>query len=83
MSAEAPTLNVREGAILMNLYDWFVGCFSTRQKSLGIYNTDPRRSLTSVALYARETANDTFRYRFVGAISIQQLTDSIRDYQER
>ena len=46
-------------------------------------NTDPRRLLTSVALYARETANDTFRYRFVGAISSQQLTDSIRDYQER
>jgi hypothetical protein len=45
-------------------------------------NTDPRRSLTSVALYSRETANETFRYRFVGTIAIEQLTNSIREHDE-
>ena len=46
-------------------------------------STDPRQSLTSVALYARETASETYRYRFVGVISIKQLTNSIRDHEER
>jgi hypothetical protein len=46
-------------------------------------NSDPQRSVMSVALYTRETANQTYRYRFSGAISIKQLTDSIRDHEER
>lgn len=45
--------------------------------------TEPRQSLSSVALYARESASVTYRYRFVGAISVKQLTNSIRDHEER
>ncbi len=45
-------------------------------------DSDPHQSITSVAIYARETANETYRYRFVGAISIKQLADSIRDHKE-
>ena len=64
---------------------WLVGADAFRVLLGGGHdsNTDPRQSLTSVALYARETANETFRYRFVGAISIKQLTDSTRDHEER
>ena len=43
---------------------------------------DPRRSLTSVALYSREPAGESFRYRFVGVISVKRLTESINSNQE-
>ncbi len=46
-------------------------------------NSGPRQFVTSVAFYARERAGETYRYRFVGAVSIKQLTDSIRDHEER
>lgn len=46
-------------------------------------NCGPHQSVTSVALYQRETANETYRYCFVAAVSVKQLTDSIRDHEER
>ena len=45
-------------------------------------DADPRRSITSVALYSREEAGRTFRYRFINVISIKQLTDSIRSNKD-
>lgn len=64
---------------------WRVGADVLRRLHDGAHdsNSDPHQSVTSVALYARETAGETYRYRFVGAISIKQLIDSIRDHEER
>ncbi len=64
---------------------WRVGADVLRRLHDGGHdsNSDPHQSVTSVALYARETAGETYRYRFVGAVSIKQLTDSIRDHEER
>ena len=63
---------------------WLVGADAFRLLSgdgLQI-DVDPRRSITSVALYSREDAGSTYRYRFVNVISIKQLTDSIRSHKE-
>ena len=64
---------------------WLVNADAFRVLHGGDHDSsaDPRQSLTSVAFYARETASGTYRYRFVGAISIKQLTNSIRNHEER
>ncbi|QEF97362.1 hypothetical protein Mal15_14020 [Stieleria maiorica] len=63
---------------------WRVGADALRRlKDAGHdSNSDSHQSVTSVALYARETTGDTYRYRFVATISIKQLTDSIRDHED-
>ena len=40
----------------MNLYDWIVGCFSTRKKSLGIY----RRGISKASRRQRDAAIENF-----------------------
>ena len=64
---------------------WCVGADVRRRLHDGGHDSifDPHQSVTSVAFYARETAGETYRYRFVAAVSIKQLTDSIRDHKER
>jgi hypothetical protein len=57
---------------------WLVGEDTFRL--IGEVNRPSRRSnrsLTSVALYSLEEADREYRYRFVGAVSIDKLMDSI------
>ncbi len=56
--------------MLMNLFDWIVGCFSTRQKSLGIY----RRGISK----AKRRQHDAAIEHYTTVIGISGVPEDVK-----